>query len=43
MTGIETVLLVIYILGVIVMIIRYNYGDSFAYCGRRSEQVYAEN
>jgi hypothetical protein len=41
MTGVDIVLLVIGILGVIVMIIRYNSGDPFEYCGRR--QVYAED
>jgi hypothetical protein len=43
MTGADTVLLIICVLGFIVMIIRYNTGDPFAYCGRRREQVYAEN
>ena len=39
MTGVDIVLLVIGVLGSLVMIIRYNSGDQFAYCGRR---VYAE-
>ena len=44
MIGVDTVLLIIGILGLIVIVIRYNYGDPFAYCGRRRrEQVYAEN
>jgi hypothetical protein len=43
MTGVDIVLLVIGVLGFIVMIIRYKTGDPFAYCGRRREQVYAEN
>ena len=41
MTGVETVLLVISILGCVVMIIRYKTGDPFGRCARR-EQVYAE-
>ena len=43
MTGSEIVLIIIVILGFIVMIIRYKTGDPFAYCGRRRDQVYAEN
>jgi hypothetical protein len=43
MTGVDIVLLVIFVLGFIVMIIRYKTGDPFAYCGRRRDQVYAEN
>jgi len=40
MTGVDITLLIIGILGFIVLIIRYNSPDPFAYCGRR---VYAEN
>ena len=40
MTGVDIALLVIGILGLIVIIIRYNSPDPFQYCGRR---VYAEN
>jgi hypothetical protein len=42
MSGVDIVLLVVGVLGLTVLWIRYNYGDPFAYCGRR-EQVYAEN
>jgi hypothetical protein len=40
MTGVDILLLVLGVLGTVVMIIRYNSGDPFAYCGRR---VYAED
>ena len=40
MLGVDIALLVIGVLGLAVIIIRYNYGDPFAYCGRR---VHAEN
>jgi hypothetical protein len=42
MIGVDIVLIVILSLGFIVLVIRYNSGDPFAYCGRRREQVYAE-
>jgi hypothetical protein len=39
MTGLEIVLLVIGIAALVVLLIRYNTGDPFDYCGRRRVYV----
>jgi hypothetical protein len=43
MIGVDIVLLIIGILGLSVMVIRCYTGDPFAYCGRRGEQIYAQD
>ena len=40
MTGVEIALIIIFVLGFTILIIRYNSGDPFANCGRR---VYSED